>query len=174
MKKEIPTENADLPEVVDLEAITELAEASKELIPQMNVNVPATTEPTDTNLPIISNERLLQSFDEVKINVRQDREEIDEVLQQFKDLIFNGGDATTSSKEAVVNLLKIKLDTADKLAKIADLETRARGINTYKPYLTNNQNNTINIGDAPKKSVLTPAEKRALIEKENRKMEGQG
>ena len=41
-------------------------------------------------------------------------------------MVLNGGDASTSSKEALVNLLKIKSDTADKMAKIADLMTRLK------------------------------------------------
>lgn len=168
MNKEKETNES---EVIDLEVIQEIAETSKELLPQLNVNM-TPTENAGLPAPIISDEKLVKTFDEILENTRKDREEISDLLSQFAELVLNGGDATTSSKEALVNLMKLKSDTSDKMAKIADLMSRARGVNTFKPYLTTNQNNTINIGDnIPKKSVLSPEEKRALIEKENKKME---
>lgn len=174
MKKEIPVENEEAiePEVVqelDLETIQEIAETTKELVPQMNVGL---TAPGEANPPpIISNEKLVETYDEVMNNVRQEREELNGYIDKFADLVFNDGDATTSTKEALINLLKIRSDTSDKMSKIADLMTRARGINTFPRYMANNQNNTINIGDGTgKKAALSPAEKRALIENENKKM----
>ena len=163
MKKEKPTEIVE-PELLNLEAIQEATETSKELMPQMNVGVPATADET---APIISNEKLVQVYDEALNNIREDRLEIDSLYTEFKEMVINGGDATTSSKEALVNLIKIKLDTADKISKIADLMTRARGINTFPRYLAAHQNNTINI---EAKKTLTPDEKRALIENENKKL----
>jgi hypothetical protein len=38
-------------------------------------------------------------------------------------MVFNGGDVSSSSKESVVNLAKIKSDILDKKTKVADLLT---------------------------------------------------
>lgn len=150
---------------IDMDTIQEMATTGKDLLSQIN---PSMSIPQDK--PLISDEKITGLFDEVLNNLRSDRSEIDDVLTQIKDMVLNGGDATTSSKEAVVNLIKIKTDTADKMAKIVDLMVRSRGVNTMPRWMAAQQNNTINIGDT-KKSALTPGEKRALIEQENRKME---
>jgi hypothetical protein len=140
----------------------------KELIPSMNVGLPVVA---DENKSLIEDDKMLGMFDEVLCNIRQNCNEIDEVLTPLKDMLLNDGDATTSTKEAVVNLLKIKSDSADKMTKVADLMARIylKETNTFPRYLAASQNNTINI---TKKEVLTSAEKRALIENEGKKNEG--
>jgi len=62
---------------------------------------------------------------------------VDELLGKFCDMVINDGDASNASKEALVNLVKLKTDTADKMTKIADLMTRIKlkERDTYKPYL---------------------------------------
>ncbi len=57
MNEEKPAENI-VPEAVDLEAVVEMAEASKELIPQMNVNVPTTPDKPEANGQLITTEKL--------------------------------------------------------------------------------------------------------------------
>lgn len=159
MKKEKDTEFAEV-EVMDLDQV---AKNNQDLfpIPQMNLTVPQEQEVKK----IISDEKLVGVYDEVLDNIRKDREEIDGLLSQFTDMVLNGGDATTSSKEALVNLIKIKLDTSDKMAKIADLMQRTRTNSTFHPKFLQNQNNTINI-EAPQK--LSPNEKRKIIEDANK------
>lgn len=151
-----------------LDAMDDIAEG-KELIPSMNVGVPALPNEEEKNL--IEGDRMLNVFEEALDSIRTSQQEIDEVLTPLKDMLLNDGDATTSTKEAVVNLLKIKSDTTDKMAKIADLMARIymKETNTFPRYLATHQNNTINI---TKKEVLSPAEKRALIEQENKKQSG--
>ena len=136
-----------------------------EEMPSMNVSLPSVP---DEEKVLIEDEVMLGVYDEVLDNIRQDRGEIDELLSNFLNMVMNEGDSTTSSKEAVVNLIKIKADTADKMVKIADLMTRIKlkETNTFPRYLAAHQNNTINI----KRDALTPAEKRALIENENKKI----
>jgi len=166
MKKPSIEEEAEEMELMDMlpmdmEIIDEIATASKEMIPQMNVAVP----PAEEN-KLISDEKMVGVYDEVLENIRQDRAEIDNLKSQFEEMVLNGGDATTASKEALVNLMKMKLDTSDKMSKIADLMTRARGVNTFPKYFAANQNNTINMSS---KRALTPHEKRTLIENEVKK-----
>ena len=54
-------------------------------------------------------------------------------------------DPTKTSKEAIVNLIKIKSDVNDKMAKIADLRTRIKlkEKDTYPRYLAAQQNNVV-------------------------------
>jgi len=64
-------------------------------------------------------------------------------------MVMNDGDATTSSKEALVNLVKVKTDLQDKMLKAADLMTRLKIKNTYAysgPHLNALQQNNFNIG----------------------------
>jgi hypothetical protein len=64
-------------------------------------------------------------------------------------MVINDGDATTSTKEALVNLIKTKVDLQDKMLKAADLMTRLKLKNTYAysgPHLNALQQNNINIG----------------------------
>lgn len=134
----------------------------KELIPSINIEVP-----NGEHKDLIADKDLLGIYNEALTNIRNDRKEIDELLANFINSITNDGDATTSSKEAVVNLIKIKTDTTDKISKIADLMTRIKlkETNTFPKYLAAHQNNTINVGE---KVALTSAQKRALIERENK------
>lgn len=145
------------------EDISIVNEKKSDLVPQMNVNVPATANNEEGKL--FPDDKIIKASDEILNNLRCDRSELDELISQFKDMVLNGGDASNSSKEALVNLIKIKTDTADKMSKIVELMYRSRGVNTFPKYLAVNQNNTIN--NTNKK--LSSQEKRALIEAENKK-----
>lgn len=108
----------------------------------------------DLPVKIITEDALLGIYGEIMDNLRTDRAELTGYIDTFAEAIVNDGDATTSSKEAFVNLLKIKTDLNDKQAKIADLMTRVvlKERDTYKPYLNNN---TINISaDTNKRDLL--------------------
>jgi hypothetical protein len=165
MKKEKETEIID-GTTLNLEAIQETADASQGLIPHMNVNMPAVQE---DQKPLIEDEKLVGVLDEVLSNIRQDRLDIDGLLSEFTEMVINGGDATTSSKEAVVNLLKIKTDTSDKMSKVVEqmIRIKFKDGNTFPKYLAAHQNNTINI--AASKKTLSSEEKRAIIENANNK-----
>jgi hypothetical protein len=116
-------------------------------VPQMNVAVPAPGQITSLN------DNDLQSiYNEILDDLRSDRREIDVLLNNFVEMVMNEGDSSSASKEAVVNLVKIKNDVADKKAKIADLMTslviKEKSINK----LTANQTNHIHITD--KRAIL--------------------
>lgn len=128
-----------------------------ELLPSMNVNL--ANKPDDAEPALIGDEMLLGIYGEILDNLRADRSEIDEFLQSIADMVINGGDATSASKEALVQLVKTKTETADKMAKIADLMTRVKlkEKDTFPRYLAASQNNTINIGDSGQKRALLEA-----------------
>jgi hypothetical protein len=116
-----------------------------DLMPQMNVSVPAEQPQSQ----LISDELYMGVLQEIMETIREDRKQVSDYVDNFADMVINDGDATTSSKEALVNLVKIKTDMADKMAKVADLMTRLKQKNTYAysgPHMNAVQQNNINIG----------------------------
>lgn len=105
---------------------------------------------------IIGDEQILGLYDEILQNCRDDRSSADEVLANFLDMVMNEGDASSASKEAIVNLMKIKSDISDKMAKIADLETRIKlkERDTYPRYLAAQQQNNVVIQGSSKREML--------------------
>lgn len=135
----------------------------QELMPQMNVGMMA---PVEEKKEVIASEKVIKVCEEVLDNIRQDRAEVDQMLAKFMDLMDQGGDASTSTKEGAVNLMKIKLDTADKMSKIAELWMRAvlKERDTFPRYLAAQQHNTYNI---EKKEVLSERDKKSIIDEAN-------
>lgn len=116
-------------------------------LPQMNVSAP-TPATTDAN-HLIPDDQYLSYLQEIMGEIRDDRQQVSDYVDNFADMIINNGDASTSSKEAFVNLVKIKTDLQDKALKVADLMTRLKMKNTYAysgPHLNAMQQNNINIG----------------------------
>lgn len=134
--------------VMDEFAKTE--EAVEALLPAMNVSMPQATTPVQgLENALISDEKYLNVVDEILTNIRDDRKQITEFIDTFADMVLNDGDATTSSKEALINLIKAKTDLQDKMLKAADLMTRVKLKNAYAfsgPHLNALQQNNINIG----------------------------
>lgn len=117
------------------------------MLPKMNVSIPENSGPPADAL--ISDQHYLTVLDEIMNNIRDDRKQVDDFLSTFANMVINEGDATTSSKEAMVNLVKTKVDLQDKMLKAADLMTRLKLKNTYAysgPHLNALQQNNINIG----------------------------
>ncbi len=108
---------------------------------------------------LVSDEAILGVYGEIMDNIRKDREMASEYLDNFADLVINDGDATNASKEALVNLVKIKCEASDRMVKIADLMTRIKlkERNTMPEWQKAKQN-TINIYD-------NGSSRRELIEK---------
>jgi len=108
---------------------------------------------------IIEDEVLLDVYQEILQMCRDDRRECDQYITNFAELVINEGDSTTASKEALVNLMKVKSDIPDKMSKIASEMTRLKLKETVpvKVNTAKQENVTVNIGD-------TTGSKRALIE----------
>jgi hypothetical protein len=112
---------------------------------------------------------MLGLYSEIVEMTRVDRDETSELLNNFIDLVFNGGDGSSASKEAIVQLMKLKMDSANNIAKVADLMTRVvlRDRTTSdesKPWLNAHQSNTINIS----------GDKKELLKILNKKKQQQG
>ena len=93
------------------------------------------------NLSIISDKDLLGIYDEIIVSLRQDRNQVEDLIETFSNMVINDGDSSSSSKEALVNLVKAKIDAADKMSKIADLMTRIKlkQPDTYQPWMNKNK-----------------------------------
>ena len=131
-------------EPVDSSEIIE--EQVESLLPAMNLNVPEATQQPES---LISDDQYLGMINEIVTNIRDDRNQVNEYIDTFANMVLNEGDATTSSKEALINLVKTKVDLQDKMLKAADLMTRLKLKNTYAysgPHLNAMQQNNINIG----------------------------
>ncbi len=138
----------------------EQVESPDTAMPSMNLSVPNKEEEEEGDVSkLVSDDQLLGVYDEILNKIKSDRTQLDEVLDAFINMVINEGDSTTSSKEAVVNLIKIKSDQSDKMAKVADLMTRIKlkERDTFPRYLNAHQNNTININDQGQKRALLQA-----------------
>jgi hypothetical protein len=146
--EEIPATKGELIQDDDLDI--------ESLMPTMNVSVPGEMV---QKKEIISDDELTGIYDEILVMLRKEHEQVTDYIDNFAELVINGGDPTTASKEALVNLVKIRTDIPDKMVKIADLMTRLKmkDPNTYKPYLNAHQTNNVVIGD-------TTGERRALLD----------
>lgn len=123
---------------------------------------------------IISDESLLGVYGEIMSNLRDDRNQASELVDTFSNMVLNDGDSSTASKEALVNLLKTKIEASDKMAKIADLMTRIKlkQPDTFQPWMSKGKEkggNTINIYDSSginRKSLMEKIQKEKKKEKE--------
>lgn len=124
------------------------------ILPTMNVSKELTSGSEDKEC-IVKDENLLGLYDEILTNCRDDRSKVDEILTTFLEMVINDGDASSASKEAIVNLMKIKSDTADKMSKVADLMTRLKlkDKDTFPRYLAAQQNNKVVI-EGSKRDLL--------------------
>jgi len=109
---------------------------------------------------IVEDQALLGLYDEILTNCRNDRGQTEDILMDFLNMVMNDGESSSATKEAIVNLLKIKTDISDKMTKIADLQTRIKlkEKDTYPRYLAAQQNNKIVFDD--KRKFLQQIEKK--------------
>jgi hypothetical protein len=127
-------------------------------------------ESKPNELSIISDETLVGVYEEILDNLRSDRDQVSGLVDTFSNMVLNDGDASTSSKEALVNLVKTKIDATDRMAKIADLMTRIklRQPDTFQPWMNKGKDksgNTINIYDSSglnRKSLMERIQKGKL------------
>lgn len=124
-------------------------------------------EKSSQELSIISDESLLGVYGEIMNNLRDDRSQVSGFIDTFSNMVLNDGDSSSASKEALVNLLKTKIEASDKMARIADLMTRIKlkQPDTYQPWMNKGKEkggNTINIYDSSginRKSLMEKIQK---------------
>lgn len=148
-EKEQPVHLEEIP--AEAPANTELVEEDLEgIFPPMNVAGP--TQQVSDAAMLISDQQYLGVLEEIMVCIRDDRKQVSDYIDNMADMVINDGDTTTATKEALVNLVKIKTDLQDKMLKAADLMTRLKLKNTYAysgPHMNAIQQNNLNInGDA--------------------------
>jgi len=128
------------------------------LVPKMEVNC----TPDENQECIVGDEVLMGLYDEILENARNDRDQSDDLLANFVNMVLNDGESSSASKEAIVNLMKVKSDISDKMTKIADLMTRIKlkERDTFPRYLASQQNNKI-VFDGDKRDFLKKLEQKA-------------
>lgn len=126
--------------------MNEIEDVNFEKVPPVNITLE--NKPIEVvQTTLVEDEYLLGLYKEILEDIRVDRIEVDGLLTNFTDMVFNGGDVTSSSKEAVVNLAKIKSDILDKKTKMADLLTSLKIKEKNSTKSSTNQTNHIHITD---------------------------
>lgn len=117
-------------------------------LPMMEVNVNGQLK---SDKEIITDEQMIGLYGEILGLIREDRKEVGEILTNFLNMVLNEGDASTSSKEALVNLLKIKSETTNNMSKVMDLLVRIKMKDRTLPPISVNQTNQIEDGNQRRK-----------------------
>lgn len=130
---------------------------SQKNLPQLQVNLsPAKSQNTDEKA-VINNDQMVNLYQEILNYCRDDRKDADGAFKDFMDMIVNNGDATSSTKEAMVQLLRIRVEATDKMTKVMDLLMRyvLKDKDTFPRYLAANQENNIIVkGKSNRRSFL--------------------
>lgn len=148
-------QNLDSEDVVEADLIDD--STLGDLLPKMVVNASDKEEEEC----IIADEELRGIYNEVLDNCRKDRDMIDTYISDFKNLVFNDTESSSSSaKEGLVNLIKMKTDMSDKMSKVADLMTRLKmkSKDTFPRYLAAHQHNNVKIENTSKRDLIRKVE----------------
>lgn len=115
---------------------------NKSVLPSIPVVLPS----IDQNA-VVTDAQLLDIYNEILEDLRSDRKEVDAILSNFVEMVMNEGDSTSSSKEALVNLAKLKSDISIGKTRIADLMTSLKLKEKQASKINATQNNNITITD---------------------------
>ncbi len=148
------------PEVEDVLRPSELP------IPSMNVGGIA---PQKEETPVVTNDQMVDMYKKIFDHCEEGRKDAGELYEVLKDMVVNDGDASHSTKEAMIQALRLKCEAADKETKVMDLLMRyiLKDRDTFPRYLAANQENNIIFKGGSKRSFLEKLEKNKA-----RKIEG--
>lgn len=124
----------------------DLPAVNKEQLPQMNVSLPS------VDAEIVSDDKLVGLCDEILNDVAVQYTNVEELSNDFKNMVINEGDASASSKEALINLEKLKAELLDRKTRIAELFTKLKLSRPVKVVAT--QNNTMNLVEGNRRDLL--------------------
>jgi hypothetical protein len=105
--------------------------------------------------PLIPDEKITDYYELAIDCIKEDRVEAGSRYLELADMVINGGDPSSATKEAMVNCLKIKSDSVNQMIKILDLWTRLK----MKEKVTGSQvalyqqNNKYEVGNGPNPHV---------------------
>ena len=107
--------------------------------------MPVVVPPTGSSA--VTDEDLLNLYNEILDDLRSDRTQVDDLLSSFVEMVINEGDGSSASKEALVNLAKLKSDIASSKGKVEDLMTSLRLKDRQISKISASQTNNITITD---------------------------
>ena len=84
------------------------------------------TPQTKSAADLVPDDRVIQYYEEAMECIKEDRLEAHDRYLDFADMAINEGDPSSATKEALVNLLKLKNDSVNQMIKILDLWTRMK------------------------------------------------
>jgi hypothetical protein len=152
------------PEVEDVLRPSELP------LPAMNVGLPAQA-PGKEEKPLVTNDEMVDMYKKIMNHCEDDRNEANDLFQCLKDMVINDGDASHSTKEAMIQSLRIRCETTDKQTKVMDLLMRyiLKDRDTFPRYLAANQENNIIFKGGSKRSFLEKLEKQKARKVEDKR-----
>jgi hypothetical protein len=135
---------------------------SRQHMPMMEINVGSIEKKKDEK-EIVADDTMINLYGEILDMCRDDRKEIDDLLGNFVNMVINEGDASTSSKEALVNLMKMRSDIANNMTRVFDLLARIKMRDKSIPEVVAKQVNKFSIGggNANKRKMLETLAKEA-------------
>jgi hypothetical protein len=160
-------------EKVELELEPEIEDVlrpSEMPLPALNVNIPQ--QGVKEENPLVTNDEMAEMYKKIFAYSEKDREDAGELFNTLKDMAINDGDASHSTKEAMIQALRIRCESADKMTKVMDLLMRyiLKDRDTFPRYLAANQeNNIIFKGGGSKRSFLEKLEKQKARRVEDKK-----
>lgn len=156
----------------DIESmIAGVVEAEVEDLPEPpQMTVPTAPTPQSSSQPLFEDEEMLKMCGEVLSNMRNDRKQLDTLISNFVEMVFNEGDSTTASKEALVALMTAKTNMSDKQMKIVDTmaKFKLKEMASAPKSVTANQENHYHFGGT-RRSFLEQINKRMKKKPEENK-----
>lgn len=151
------------PEVEDVLRPSELP------IPAMNVGIQQ--HQAKEEKPLVTNEEMVDMYKKIINHCEEDRQEANSLFQDLKDMVINDGDASHSTKEAMIQAFRIRCESTDKETKVMDLLMRyiLKDRDTFPRYLAANQENNIIFKGGSKRSFLEKLEKQKARKIEDKK-----
>lgn len=139
------------PEIEDVLRSSELP------IPSMNVNMPVQKDEKQ----LVTSEEMTDLYKKMFSYCEDDRKDADDLFKTLMDMVINDGDASHSTKEAMIQSLRIRTESVDKMTKLYDLLMRyvLKDKDTFPRYLAANQENNIIFKNSSKRSFLEKLEK---------------
>jgi hypothetical protein len=101
---------------------------------------------------------------EILNDINNDRKEVSEIIDHFNNMVLNEGDGNNATKEALVNLHKIKSDSADKKVKLLDIMSRVKSKDMFPKYLI--QHNKVENNGPSMREIIESSRKKKTDDKE--------
>lgn len=118
--------------------------------PTMQVNI----TPSDGADDLIPKEKVVAFLDEIADGLRGERSDTSRYIDDFYDMIVNGGDATSSTKESFVNLVRAKREVTSEMVRLLDLMVRLKSKDRSLPPVVQQVNEYKMSAARPKKSSV--------------------